>query len=163
MVICVVFALGLAAGLYIAHADGGALQEAPDALLDAFNPSALPQASPKDRIAERQIAVYGDRIVLDIQNAQWARFSDTKSMEPVLHAGANAIELVPHDDQDVQVGDICSYRSEFADGDIIHRVVHKGADEQGTYFVFKGDNLATSDPGRVRFAQIQRCVVAIVY
>ena len=84
-------------------------------------------------------------------------------MEPVITAGANAIEVVPESADDIQVGDIVSYRSTYADGTIIHRVVYKGQDEDGTYFIMKGDNLPTSDPGRVRFGQIERVVVAIVY
>ncbi len=121
------------------------------------------RASPADRIPERAIGVYHDRVVLDLANAQWATFTDTHSMEPVISAGANAIEIVPESEDEIQVGDIASYRSAYADGTIIHRVVYKGQDEDGTYFIFKGDNLATSDPGRVRFTQIERVVVAIVY
>lgn len=133
--------------------------------VNAFNPFApvTPRASPVDRIPEQAIAVYHDRIVLDIQDAQWATFTDTHSMEPVIMAGANAIELVPKSEADIQVGDIVSYRSNYADGTIIHRVVYRGTDELGTYFIMKGDNLATSDPGRIRFDQIERVVVAIVY
>ena len=122
-----------------------------------------PRPGPADRIVESQIFVYNDRVLLDIENAQWSRFADTKSMEPVLHAGANAIQVVPQSPNEIQVGDIISYRSEFADGIIIHRVIHKGEDPLGTYFIAKGDNLPTSDPGRIRFDQIERVVVAIIY
>lgn len=121
------------------------------------------RASPADRIPENAIGVYHDRVVLDLANAQWATFTDTHSMEPVISAGANAIEIVPKTEDEIQVGDIASYRSAYADGTIIHRVVYKGQDEDGTYFIFKGDNIPTSDPGRVRFEQIERVVVAIVY
>lgn len=119
--------------------------------------------SPKDRIPEKAIEVYGDRVVLDIQGAQWSTFTDTNSMDPILDQGANAIQLVPQSVDDIEVGDIISYNSEYAKGTIIHRVVYKGEDEQGVYFVVKGDNLPTSDPGRVRFDQIERVVVAIIY
>jgi len=158
-----IFVLGLSTGLYLTQADDW--EDTPADQLLAFNPfqATESQPSPKDRIAERQIEVYSDRIILDIQNAQWARFTDTKSMEPVIHAGANAIELEPTSAEDIQVGDIVSYESAFAEGYIIHRVVYKGVDEEGTYFIIKGDNLATSDPGRVRFHQIKSVVVAIVY
>jgi len=122
-----------------------------------------PKENPMDRIPEKAITVYKDRIVLDIQNAQWSTFTDTHSMEPVIFQGANALQLVPKSEDEIKVGDIVSYKSEYTDGTIIHRVVYKGEDEQGTYFVMKGDNLPTSDPGRIRFSQIQRVVVAIVY
>ena len=142
------------------ESDPSLLQEAA-----AFNPfaSVTPRASPADRIPERAIIVARDRVTIDLANAQWATFTDTHSMEPVITAGANAIEVVPESADDIQVGDIVSYRSTYADGTIIHRVVYKGQDEDGTYFIMKGDNLPTSDPGRVRFEQIERVVVAIVY
>jgi hypothetical protein len=70
---------------------------------------------------------------------------------------------VPHSADEIKVGDIVSYQSDLAEGTIIHRVIYKGQDEQGTYFIMKGDNLPTSDPGRVRFSQIERVVVGIIY
>lgn len=133
------------------------------AAANPLQPGPTPVASPKDRIPEKSIIVYGDRVLLDLQNAQWSTFTDTHSMEPVIMYGANAIQVVPQSPDELQVGDIVSYESEYAKGTIIHRIVYKGEDESGTYFVMKGDNLPTSDPGRVRFSQIRRVVVAIVY
>ena len=166
--ILLVFLAGLWLGsAIVASAEPDNWESDPSLLQDAlaFNPfqGVTPRSSPADRVPERAIAVYHDRIVLDIQDAQWATFTDTHSMEPVIMAGANAIELVPTSADEIQVGDIVSYRSAFTSGTIIHRVVYKGQDEDGTYFIMKGDNLATSDPGRVRFEQIERVVVAIVY
>jgi len=130
----------------------------------AYAVTGVPErASPQDHIPERDIAVYGDRVVLDIQGAQWSTFTDTNSMDPVLDKGANAIQIVPQTTDDIEVGDIISYKSDYADGITIHRVIYKGEDEQGLYFIAKGDNLPTSDPGRIRFSQIKRVVVAIIY
>jgi hypothetical protein len=162
----IVFIMGVAAGVLVSSQGGshdGAYGDG--VLLAAANPFDGVEAreSPKDRIPEKAIAVYKDRIELDIQNAQWSTFTDTHSMEPVIMKGANAIQLVPRSEEDIKVGDIVSYKSDYAEGTIIHRVVYKGKDEKGAYFIFKGDNLPTSDPGRVRFSQMQRVVVAIVY
>ncbi|MBR9703050.1 hypothetical protein GOV10_03380 [Candidatus Woesearchaeota archaeon] len=121
------------------------------------------RASPADRIPQKDIAVFSDRVVIGVQNPQWSTFTDTNSMDPVIDEGANAIQVVPGSVDEVEVGDIISYESEFADGIFIHRVVFKGIDELGTYFIAKGDNLPTSDPGRIRFEQIKRVVVAIIY
>ncbi len=125
--------------------------------------SQLTIQTPPDKIKASQIKVYQSRVVLDIQNAEWASFTPTGSMEPVLNENSNAIEVVPKSEDEIEIGDICSYKSQYSSGSIIHRVVYKGQDEKGTYFVFKGDNNPASDPGRIRFDQIQRCVVAIVY
>jgi hypothetical protein len=119
--------------------------------------------SPGDWVKESQISVYSNNIILDVKDAQWATFTDTHSMEPVISSRANAIEVVPTSADQIKVGDIVSYQSEYADGTIIHRVVEKNADSQGVYFIIKGDNNPSNDPGRIRFSQIKRVVVAIIY
>ncbi|MBN1792623.1 signal peptidase I [Candidatus Woesearchaeota archaeon] len=119
--------------------------------------------SPGDRIKEHQILVNKERVQIDLKDAQWATFTDTNSMDPVIDAGANAIEVTPENEDDLQVGDIVAYESEYADGLIIHRIAYKGKDEKGTYFILKGDNNPTSDPGKIRFEQIKSVVVAIIY
>jgi hypothetical protein len=119
--------------------------------------------SPKDRVAENQILVTNDKVVINLKDAQWASFTDTNSMDPVIDGEANAIEIAPKSEDDVQVGDIVSYISEYSDGIIIHRVAGKAKDDKGTYFTMKGDNNPANDPGRVRFSQIKSVVVAIIY
>ncbi len=173
--ILLVFGIGLAIGLMMsAGAESPDWAVYPDGQYEhgffeevkSYNPfqtELTARPSPSDRIAETQIAVFNDKVILDIENTQWATFTDTHSMEPVIMKGANAIHIVPETEDEVQVGDICSYKSDYAEGTIIHRIVYEGKDEMGTYYVFKGDNVPTSDPGRIRFSQIQRCVVAIVY
>ncbi len=119
--------------------------------------------SPMDYFSENQIKVYKDRVVLNAENIQWASFEDTKSMLPVLSNETNALQIVPDCPSQIRLGDIVSYKSEYADGIIIHRVVFIGTDEEGTYFILKGDNNPSSDPGKIRCSQIQRKVVAIIY
>ena len=131
--------------------------------LAMFNEQGSEIASPADRILENQILVTNEKVVINIQGAEWASFTDTNSMDPVIDAGANAIEVMPKSADDIQVGDIVAYESGYAEGTIIHRVVHKSQDEKGIYFVLKGDNNPTSDPGKVRFEQIKSVVVAIIY
>jgi signal peptidase I len=119
--------------------------------------------SPSKWIQEDQIGVYSQRVILDIEDPQWAMFTDTHSMEPVLSSRSYAIEIVPESPDEVNIGDIVSYESKYADGIIIHRVIDKGYDSDGVYFVMKGDNNPTQDPGKIRFDQLQRVVVAIIY
>ena len=121
------------------------------------------RSSPSDWIAENQIGVYNSHVILDLQNAEWATFTDTHSMEPVLNSRSNAIEIRPKGPDDIKVGDIVSYKSKYSEGIIIHRVIEKDSDEDGTYFIMKGDNNPSPDPGKIRFSQVQRVVVAIVY
>jgi signal peptidase len=119
--------------------------------------------SPSKWIGENQIGVYSQRVILDIEDPQWAIFTDTHSMEPVISSRSYAIEVVPESEDQINVGDIVSYESKYADGTIIHRVIEKGTDSQGVYFILKGDNNPNPDPGRIRFGQVKRVVVAIIY
>jgi len=119
--------------------------------------------SPYDHIKESQIHVTDSGVTIDIQGAEWAKFTDTNSMDPVLDEWANAIEFIPTSPDQIHVGDIVSYYSEIADTTIIHRVVEYGEDAEGPYWIFKGDNIPIRDPEQVRFEQIRRVVVAIIY
>ncbi|MFH1770358.1 MAG: hypothetical protein ABH828_02260 [archaeon] len=143
------------------------IKETADDVLKTINPlsmgAAPEQPSPSDWIQENQIEVYSDHVIIDIKNAEWAMFTNTNSMDPVFDEDSHALELVPQTEAEIQVGDIVSYESDYAEGTIIHRVIYKGQDEEGVYFVMKGDNNPASDPGKVRFEQIERVLVAIFY
>ncbi len=118
--------------------------------------------SPKDRITEDQIKVTADKVIVDIKNVEWAKFTDTNSMDPVIDLGANALEVAPQSPDELQAGDIISYNSQYANGTIIHRIVEIGNDGEW-YARVKGDNINVEDPGKVRFSQIQRVVIGIIY
>lgn len=133
--------------------------DSPDSVIGSVNEV----ASPYDWVKEDQIYVYKDRVIIDFKNVQWASFADSNSMDPVLDSEANALEIVPDSPSDIHVGDIVSYKSEFADGSIIHRVIETGYDDDGWYAIMKGDNLDRKDPGKIRFEQVNRVVIAIIY
>jgi len=119
--------------------------------------------SPFDWVSEEQIHVYPDKVVIDLQSPQWAVFTDTNSMDPVIDEGAHAIEVVPESADQIHVGDIVSYKPENSGSTIIHRVVELGEDSEGWYCRMKGDNNPFEDPGKVRFSQVQRVLVAVIY
>jgi len=128
-----------------------------------FSDKAPERPSPCNRVKESQIFVTNDRIVIDFQNAEWATFTDTNSMDPIIDAEANALEYAPKSPEEICVGDIASYHTKLSEGVVIHRIVEIGFDEKGWYATFKGDNLAYKDPERVRFEQIERVVIGIIY
>lgn len=129
-------------------------------VLDSFSNE---RESPSDWIKENQIHVYKDRIVIDIENAVWSRFTDTNSMDPIIDVTSNGIEVMPVSADQIQVGDVISYKSDYANGILIHRVIEKGKDEEGIYFIVKGDNNNSADPGKVRFSQVEGVLVGIIY
>lgn len=119
--------------------------------------------SPYDHVKESQISVYKDKIVIDINNAIWARYTDTNSMDPLFDKGANGIEISPDSPEDLHIGDIIAYDAEWADGVVIHRIIEIGNDEQGIYFITKGDNNPIQDPEPIRFPQVKYILIGIIY
>jgi len=121
------------------------------------------KVSPYDWIKMDQISVYQNQVVIKLENPEWALFTDTKSMDPVIDGASNAIEIIPNSEKDIHIGDIVAYKSDYATGVITHRVVDIGQDDQGWFARMKGDNNDKVDPGKIRFEQIQRVVVAVIY
>lgn len=117
--------------------------------------------SPADRIKINDIELSNDKITINLDNAVLAEFEDTNSMDPVLDDGTTAIEIIPEKESELIIGDIIVYESDY--GDIIHRIDEISSDDQGTYFVMKGDNNYDSDPYRVRFNQIKYVLVGVLY
>ena len=142
--------------------------------IDLFHPPALEKPvnraietvypetfAPPNRVKENQIHVYLDKIVIDIPNARWARFADTNSMVPFLDEGSNALQIEPKSPEDIEIGDIISY--DYEGTTIIHRVIAIGKDDKGVYYTTKGDNNESQDPLRVRFSQVKRVLIGIIY
>ena len=70
------------------------------------------------------------------------------------------MQIVPKNNADVHTGDIISY--ETSQGTIIHRVVELGYDGDW-YAITKGDNNQQNDPEKVRFSQVKKIVVGVIY
>ena len=119
--------------------------------------------SPSNWIKNDQIYVFSDEVVLKIKDAKWAIFTDTKSMDPVIDSTSKAIQIIPENENDIHVGDIVAYKSSYENGTVTHRVAEIGHDSKGWYAMLKGDNNKYPDPEKVRFEQITRVVVAIIY
>ncbi|MBD3319184.1 signal peptidase I [Candidatus Woesearchaeota archaeon] len=119
------------------------------------------RASPSNWVAEESIHVYQDRIVIDLEDAYWAKFVNTNSMDPLLDEESNALQIKPASPSQIRVGDIITYS--LGDSAVIHRVIETGVDESGWFAITKGDNNAYADPAKVRFDQVERVLVAIIY
>ena len=119
--------------------------------------------SPGDWIKENQVKIRDKAVTIVIKNATWATFTDTNSMDPVIDSTSHAIKLIPQKPTELHVGDIVSFESEIANGIVIHRIIDRKVDEQGLYFITKGDNNKNPDSQKVRFDQITGVVVGILY
>ncbi len=148
------FSFGLAAGLFVDE-----LQQSREEFTLGDDPAT--GLLPADRISKDDVRVYADHVEIRLPGAQWASFAPTGSMLPVLGTTAHALQINPLNESDIHRGDIVSFRY---DGKFIsHRVIDIREDEQGTYYVTKGDNNPDADPVLVRFEHIDRVVVAILY
>ena len=127
--------------------------------------TAKEQLSPQDWISEEDIKVYRDRVEIRLNNPVWARFADTNSMDPTLDFGSNGIEIPVEDQEILMPGDIVTYKSKYSEGTIIHRIVFKGVDEKGTYYILQGDNLEQPDPEKLYASEnrIENVLVGIIY
>jgi signal peptidase len=159
----IVFLLGWVANAFYTQYTTYSAIEQPISINTFLNPTNFERNSPSDHIKESMIHVYNDNIIIDLKDASWSSFVDSNSMDPVLDTGSNGIEIKPIKTSQISKGDIISFRSSFAKGIIIHRVVDIGVDEQGWYAITKGDNNPTADPDKVRFDQIQGIVVGVIY
>jgi hypothetical protein len=117
-------------------------------------------ASPSDYLEEKDVVVFEDKLVLWVDDATISSYTDTGSMRPFFDENANGIRVVPENESEVQVGDIISFR--FADMLVVHRVVEKGFDEEGVYFVVSGDSNLIGD-GKIRFDRIEYKTIGILY
>jgi signal peptidase I len=117
-------------------------------------------ALPSDYLHRDDVLIYPDRIVLQISGAQLSTYDSTGSMLPTMGEETNGITIKPLTEKEINVGDIIT----FHDGEklIVHRVIKKGIDEEGIYFITKGDNSLTDDD-KIRFEEIERKVVGLIY
>lgn len=115
---------------------------------------------PTSRINSSDIIILPDKVILNIKNAVLGKYADTGSMLPTLGEDTKGIRIKPESPEQINIGDIITFKS----GNIlvVHRVVGKGEDEQGFYFVTKGDNNQETD-GKVYFQDVEYVIVALVY
>jgi signal peptidase I len=115
---------------------------------------------PSDFVNEQDVVIKNEQVVININNSILTRYGSSGSMEPILGENANGIAIGPNSPDELNVGDIVTFEKE---GNlIVHRIIKKGTDSQGVYFITKGDNNGFDD-GKIRFSQIRTVIVAIVY
>ena len=99
-------------------------------------------------------------VILRVSNTTLSNYADSGSMKPVFDKGANGIRIVPRSEDDIKVGDIISYR--FGNILVVHRVVERGIDSEGTYFIVQGDNNILGD-GKIRFEDIEYVTIGVIW
>lgn len=123
--------------------------------------SASEASSPSDRISESQLILSKENLVVNVPNLRLTGYADTNSMDPLLDIQTTGIEVTPANAEEIQVGDVIVYQSSI--GLIPHRVIEKGVDDKGVFFIVKGDNNPVPDPERVYFSQVKYVLVGVLY
>ena len=124
-----------------------------------FSSSASSLNAPGDWVKLDQIQVNDDSIVIRVPNASLSSYAATGSMKPALDSSSNGIRIIPNSPEQINVGDIVTYGSE----NIVHRVIEKGTDSQGAWFLTKGDNNNVDDGEKIRFSDIKYVTIGILY
>jgi|SRR3989344_1434535 len=118
------------------------------------------KSAPHDIIKDNEIEVLDDRVIIHLSKPSVSKYAPTGSMIPVFDNGANGIRIKPNSIEDIEVGDIISFRKENIL--IVHRVIEKGKDEKGDYFITKGDNTNITD-GKIRFEDVEYITVGVIW
>ena len=116
--------------------------------------------APSDFIIENQIEIYSDKVIIKVNNATLSRYATTGSMKPLLDENANGIRIVPTCEEEIHVGDIITYQSN--ENLIVHRVIERSTDEDGIYFITKGDNNIIND-SKIRFKDIKYKTIGVLW
>ena len=116
--------------------------------------------APGNWIKQQDISVYDNAIVINIENASLGKYASTGSMLPLLDENSCGIRIIPKSEQEINVGDIVTFEQNRKL--IIHRVIEKGKDETGVWFITKGDNSEIADR-KIRFKDIRYITIGILW
>lgn len=117
-------------------------------------------SQPSNWINEKNIEVYPDKIIINVEKASLSKYAPTGSMLPTFGDSANGIRIIPESYEQINIGDIISFEK---NGNlIVHRVIDKGEDSNGRYFITKGDNNEQVD-GKVYYEQVRYITIGVIY
>lgn len=150
-------ALSFLTGILANYAIQGVYLDKESPYLIGFG-SAIEQ--PSNWITENNVEVHDDKVIIYVKDASISRYADSGSMLPVLGDTANGIRIKPESAGQINIGDIIT----FDNGGklIVHRVIEKGTDSEGDWFVTKGDNNPETD-GKVYFKDVRYVTIALIY
>lgn len=115
-----------------------------------------------DRVNDSDILFTEDVLIIKGLD-YYSGYANTNSMLPILDSGSTGFYYYVNEYTELFVGDIVSYYVEWRDSYVIHRIIGIGQDEQGLYYITKGDNLVKEDPYKVRQEQIKGVLVGIIW
>ena len=119
-----------------------------------------------DILNKSEIHVFDDKVVLD---GEYVRLSPsgTNSMLPLFGLG-NDLLCRYTDGVNLSVGSIITFDVSWYDEGqyntpVAHRIISVGSDEEGFYYITKGDNNPNIDSWRVRPENVNTLVTGVIY
>ena len=114
--------------------------------------------APGDWIGTDELELTQNSLILHIPGLSLSSYEPTGSMKPLFDDESNGIRIVPENQDQINVGDIITFGEEH----IVHRVIEKGEDQEGIWFLTQGDNNTLSDD-KIRFKEIKYVTIGILY
>lgn len=121
--------------------------------------------APDPVVSSSDIYLFPDDVIIDVPGVQLISYSATKSMLPVLNENSKGLVINVTDESELHIGDIVTYSYNLTSNIsilIAHRIVNIDRDNEGIYYVTKGDNNVAVDP-IVRFNQIKEKLIGVLY
>lgn len=115
-----------------------------------------------DRIQRSDIVATKEKVVI-LGDYSLAEYKNTDSMLPLLDYGSTGIQLKVFENTELYVGDVVSYRIGEKEELVVHRITGGGVDDEGVYYVLKGDNVGRPDTEKVRKEQIEKVLVGVLW
>jgi len=115
---------------------------------------------PHNRIDNPNMALESNKLI--VYGEYRLGSSVGKSMFPLFFRNATSIDIIPSLPDEVYIGDVITFNNN-KDEYICHRVVGIKEDKQGIYFITKGDNNYIKDKYKVRFKDIERVTVGVLW
>ena len=117
------------------------------------------------KISRNELHFFQNKTQIDLDNYIWIYFNDseTDSMYPSIMKNSHAIGLKVEENTQINIGDIVFFKVSGINDNYVHRVIEKGYDEYGEYFITKGDNNRKKDDVKLRRSHISYIVAAIIY
>jgi len=117
--------------------------------------------APLGSIDKNSIIFDNEKVIINVKGASLGKYADTGSMKPTLDENTKGIRIPITDKETVKIGDIITYENELGEY-IIHRVVSIGLDEEGVYYLLKGDNNFIID-AKVYYEQLRYKLVGVIW
>jgi hypothetical protein len=127
--------------------------------------SKKPIVETPSKISRDKISFYEDRATINLEDYGWLYFneSNTDSMYPTITKNSHALGLRVREETPISIGDIISFKTTGILQNYAHRVIEKGVDEYGEFFITKGDNNNKKDNIKIRRQNIIYVIAAIIY